>query len=89
MEWFKTFRETQKSKRQLAIEEEARKTITVDFTYTGNSHKMYIWIYGIPVVEIPDEWSASQIIEKVSAIRANFVEKELGEGTKQPCNVAV
>lgn len=85
MQWLANYKENQKTKRQLSLEEDAKKVVTLDYAVDNTSKKLYIWVHGIPVVEISDDCTPAHIIEKVEAVRNNYVRRELMEHAKLPC----
>lgn len=69
MEFIRTIREKSQSKREETIQKEAESRIRIaDFDST-----LYIAYDGTPLVAIEKDWATDKIIERLSAIRQNYI----------------
>lgn len=75
MEFIKTFRERQQTKRQEDIRKQSEELITIsDF-----ADKLYIAYNSVPLVLIEPGWTTKEMIEKLTEIRNNYINsKTLG-----------
>lgn len=69
MEFIRTIREKQQTARQESILKEAEQVITLsDFNST-----LFIAYNGTPLIQVEDNWTPKDIVQKLSVIRQNYV----------------
>lgn len=75
MEFIRTLREQYATQRQDDIMKEAEEIIRVsDF-----ANNLYISYGGMPLIQIEDDWMPKDILQKLSIIRHNYVNKKLAK----------
>lgn len=75
MEFIRTIREKQQTRREENIHRQAEETITLsDF-----DSSLYIAYQGTPFVPIDENWTSKQIVEELSKLRQNFVNARLSD----------
>lgn len=75
MEFIRTLREKSQSRKEETIQLEAERRIRLsDFDST-----LYIAYDGTPLVAIEKNWATDKIVEKLSAIRQNYINSRLKE----------
>lgn len=73
MEFIRTIREKQKTKRQAEIHQQAEDLITVqDF-----DDSLYIAYNGTPLAPIASSWTTKEIVQQLSVFRNNFINSRL------------
>lgn len=73
MEFIRTIREKQQTKRQAEIELTAEELITVqDF-----DSNLYIAYNGTPLAPIDPSWTTKEIVQQLSVFRHNFINSRL------------
>lgn len=77
MEFIRTIREKQQTKREEEIHKLAEQTITLaDF-----EDSLYIAYAGTPFVPIKEEWTSKDILQELTKLRTNFINAK----TKELC----
>lgn len=75
MEFIRTIREKQQTKRQEEIQKMAEETITLsDF-----ESNLYIAYAGTPLVPIKEDWTSKEILEELNKLRNNFINAKIKE----------
>ena len=73
MEFIRTIREKQRTKRQAEIELKAEELITLaDF-----NDSIYIAYNGTPLAPIDPSWTTKEIVQQLTVFRKNFIESRL------------
>lgn len=73
MEFIRTLRERYATQRQDDIMKEAEQVIRVsDF-----DDSLYISYDGMPLIQVEDSWTPRDILQKLSVIRHNYVNRKL------------
>ena len=73
MEFIRTIRERQQTKRQAEIHEQAESLITLqDF-----DDSLYIAFNGTPLAPIDPSWTTKEIIQQLSVFRNNYINSQL------------
>ena len=77
MEFIRTLREKNQTKREEDIRKQAEDLITLsDF-----DSSLYIAYQGTPLVPIKEEWTSKEIVQELDKIRQNFINSKI----KQVC----
>lgn len=75
MEFIRTIRERQQTKRQEDIQRQAEEYITLsDF-----DSDLYIAYQGTPFIPIDKNWTSTQIVEELYKLRQNFINARLSD----------
>ena len=75
MEFIRTIRERQQTKRQAEIHEQAESLITLqDF-----DDSLYIAFNGTPLAPIDPSWTTKEIVQQLSVFRQNFINSKMKE----------
>ncbi len=75
MEFIRTIREKQQTKRQEEIQKMAEETITLsDF-----ESNLYIAYAGTPLVPIKEDWTSKDILEELNKLRSNYINAKIKE----------
>ena len=78
MEFIRTIREKQKTKRQAEIHQQAEDLITVqDF-----DDSLYIAYNGTPLAPIDPSWTTKEIVQQLSVFRSNFINSRMKEANR-------
>ena len=73
MEFIRTIRERQQTKRQAEIERQAEELITLqDF-----NDSLYIAYRRIPLAPIDPAWTTKEIVQQLSVFRTNFINSRM------------
>lgn len=73
MEFIRTIREKQQTKRENDIQQQAEECITLsDF-----DSNLYIAYNGTPLVPIEETWTPARIVQELSRIRSNYVNAKM------------
>jgi hypothetical protein len=73
MEFIRTIRERQQTKRQAEIHEQAENLITLqDF-----DDSLYIAFNGTPLAPIDPSWTTKEIVQQLSVFRNNYINSQL------------
>jgi hypothetical protein len=73
MEFIRTIRERQQTKRQAEIHEQAESLITLqDF-----DDSLYIAFNGTPLAPIDPSWTTKEIVQQLSVFRNNYINSQL------------
>lgn len=73
MEFIRTIRERQQTKRQAEIERQAEEIITLqDF-----NDSLYIAYRGTPLAPIDPAWTTKEIVQQLSVFRTNFINSRM------------
>lgn len=75
MELIRTIREKQQTRRQADIRQQAECTIHLS-DFAGS---LYIAFNEVPLIEIEEEWTSRQIVEKLSDLRNNYILSKMKE----------
>ena len=73
MEFIRTIREKQKTKRQAEIHQQAEDLITVQDFDDG----LYIAYNGTPLAPIDPSWTTKEIVQQLSVFRNSFINSRL------------
>ena len=73
MEFIRTIREKQRTKRQAEIELKAEELITL----TDFNDSIYIAYNGTPLAPIDPSWTTKEIVQQLSIFRKNFINSRL------------
>ena len=73
MEFIRTIREKQRTKRQAEIELKAEELITL----TDFNDSIYIAYNGTPLAPIDPSWTTKEIVQQLSISRKNFISSRL------------
>ena len=73
MEFIRTIREKQRTKRQAEIELKAEELITL----TDFNDSIYIAYNGTPLAPIDPSWTTKEIVQQLTVFRKNFIESRL------------
>ena len=75
MEFIRTIRERQQTKRQVEIHRQAEELITIqDF-----DDNLFIAYNGTPLAPIESSWTTKEIVQQLSIFRSNFVNSRMRE----------
>ena len=75
MEWIRTIRERQQTKRQEDIQKMSEEIITLsDF-----ADSLYIAYQGTPLVPIKEEWTSKEIVQELTKVRQNYINAKIKE----------
>ena len=73
MEFIRTIRERQQTKRQAEIHEQAENLITLQDFDDG----LYIAFNGTPLAPIDPSWTTKEIVQQLSVFRNNYINSQL------------
>ena len=84
MEFIRTIRERQQTKRQAEIHRQAEELITIqDF-----EDNLFIAYNGTPLAPIESSWTTKEIVQQLSIFRSNFVNSRM-RGANRPIIAAM
>jgi hypothetical protein len=73
MEFIRTIREKQQTKRQAEIERQAEEFITLqDF-----DNELFIAYNGTPLAPIDPSWTTKEIVQQLSVFRTNYINSKI------------